>query len=86
MIYGYAHVSTMGQARDGNSFEAQVNALRQAGAERIFRDIYSRKPECRPQLDRLLKVIENGGQAHHNKAGSYCPQSHSVSAIASDTQ
>ena len=60
MVYGYARVSTMGQARDGNSLEAQENALRQAGAERIFRDVYSGKPERRPQLDRLLKVIENG--------------------------
>ncbi|MBQ7220512.1 MAG: recombinase family protein, partial [Synergistaceae bacterium] len=60
LVYGYARVSTMGQARDGNSLEAQENALRQAGAERIFRDVYSGKPERRPQLDRLLKVIENG--------------------------
>ena len=50
----------MGQARDGNSLEAPESALRQAGAERIFRDVYSGKPERRPQLDRLMKVIENG--------------------------
>ena len=60
MVYGYARVSTTGQARDGNSLEVQVNALRQAGAERIFEDVYSGKPERRPQLDRLLKVIEHG--------------------------
>ena len=60
MVYGYARVSTMGQARDGNSLEAQMSALRQAGAERIYRDVYSGKPERRPQLDRLMKVIENG--------------------------
>ena len=60
MVYGYARVSTMGQARDGNSLEAQENALRQAGAEQIYRDVYSGKPEHRPQLDRLLKVIEYG--------------------------
>lgn len=57
MIYGYARVSTMGQARDGNSLEAQVNALQQAGAELIFKDIFSGKTEHRPQLDKLLKVI-----------------------------
>ncbi len=50
----------MGQALDGNSLEAQESALWQAGAERIFRDVYSGKPEHRTQLDRLLKVIENG--------------------------
>ena len=60
MVYGYARVSTMGQAREGNSLEAQVNALRQAGAERIYRDVYSGKTERRPQLDRLLKVIDYG--------------------------
>lgn len=60
MIYGYARVSTMGQARDGNSLEAQVNALQQAGAELIFKDIFSGKTEHRPQLDKLLKVISGG--------------------------
>ena len=60
MIYGYARVSTTGQAREGNSLEAQVSALRQAGAERIYRDVYSEKPERHPQLDRLMKIIENG--------------------------
>ena len=60
MVYGYARVSTMGQARDGNSLEAQMSALRQAGAERIYRDVFSGKTERRPQLDRLLKVIDYG--------------------------
>ena len=60
MVYGYARVSTTGQAREGNSLEAQVNALRQAGAERIFKDVYSGKTERRPQLDRLLKIIDYG--------------------------
>ena len=60
MVYGYARVSTMGQAREGNSLEAQVSALRQAGAERIYRDVFSGKSERRPQLDRLLKLINYG--------------------------
>ena len=60
MVYGYARVSTTGQARDGNSLEAQVNAIRKAGAEQIYRDVFSGKTERRPQLDRLLKVINNG--------------------------
>ena len=60
MVYGYARVSTTGQAREGNSLEAQESALRQAGAERIYRDVFSGKSERRPQLDRLLKVINYG--------------------------
>ena len=60
MVYGYARVSTMGQARDGNSMEAQVCALKLAGAVKIFKDVFSGKSEHRPQLDKLLKVIEGG--------------------------
>ena len=58
MIYGYARVSTTGQAREGNSLEAQESALRQAGAKRIYRAVYSGKPERRPQLDRLMTETE----------------------------
>ena len=38
MIYGYARVSTKTQAKDGNSLEAQENALRAAGATEIYAD------------------------------------------------
>ena len=58
MIYGYARVSTTGQAHDGNSLEAQVNALQEAGAEKIFSDVFSGRTTKRPELDRLLKVIQ----------------------------
>ena len=60
MIYGYARVSTTGQAHDGNSLEAQVNSLQEAGAERIYSDVFSGRTTRRPELDRLLKVIESG--------------------------
>ena len=36
MLYGYARVSTRGQAKDGNSLEAQENALRLAGATKVY--------------------------------------------------
>jgi DNA invertase Pin-like site-specific DNA recombinase len=36
MIYGYARVST-----DGQSVEAQVTALSDAGAEKVFREVAS---------------------------------------------
>ena len=41
LIFGYARVSTNGQARDGNSLEVQINTLREAGAEKIFSDVFS---------------------------------------------
>lgn len=58
MIYGYARVSTTGQAHDGNSLEAQVNALQEAGAEKIFSDVFSGRTTKRPELDKLLRVIQ----------------------------
>lgn len=57
MVYGYARVSTMGQAHDGNSLEAQISALREAGAEKIFSDVFSGRTTKRPELDKLLRVI-----------------------------
>ena len=38
MKYGYIRVSTRGQAKDGNSLEAQERAVREAGAEKIYAD------------------------------------------------
>ena len=36
MIYGYGRVSTKGQAKDGNSLEAQERLLKEHGAEEIL--------------------------------------------------
>ena len=41
MILGYARVSTKTQAKDGNSLEAQEEALRQAGATEIYKDAFT---------------------------------------------
>lgn len=60
MIYGYARVSTKGQARDGNSLEDQEQRLRQKGAEIIFRDSFTGTQKHRPELDKLLGVIKEG--------------------------
>lgn len=59
MIYGYARVSTKGQARDGNSLEAQVKALKEAGAEMIFSDSFTGTKIDRPEFDKLkFKLCE----------------------------
>ena len=60
MIFGYARVSTNSQARDGNSLEAQINVLKKAGAEKIFSDVFSGTKNNRPELDKLLKIIQSG--------------------------
>ena len=41
MKFGYIRVSTRKQARDGNSLEAQREALTAAGAEKIYTDAFT---------------------------------------------
>ena len=41
MIYGYGRVSTKGQAKDGNSLEAQEMLLKEHGAEVIYMDSFT---------------------------------------------
>lgn len=60
MIYGYARVSTKGQAKDGNSLEAQETVLRNAGATEIFKEAFTGTKKHRPKLDELLSVLKDG--------------------------
>ena len=60
MLYGYARVSTRGQAKDGNSLEAQENALRSAGAIKIYADAFTGTKTNRPELDKLMAVMQSG--------------------------
>lgn len=59
-IYGYARVSTLGQAKDGNSLEAQESALRAAGATEIFVDAFTGTKMERPEFDRLNGILQEG--------------------------
>ncbi len=60
MVYGYARVSTKGQAKDGNSLETQENALRAAGATKIYADAFTGSKSRCPELDKLLVVMQPG--------------------------
>ena len=60
MIYGYARVSTKGQATDGNSLESQSEELKAAGATEIFSDTYTGTTTDRPELKRLLSDLKEG--------------------------
>jgi DNA invertase Pin-like site-specific DNA recombinase len=55
MIYGYARVST-----DGQSVDAQVKQLREAGAEKVFRETASGAKSDRAQLRRVLAELDRG--------------------------
>lgn len=58
MIYGYARVSTNGQAKDGNSLERQVQLLKEAGAEKIYKDAFTGTKTDRPELKKILNNLQ----------------------------
>ena len=60
MIYGYARVSTKGQAKDGNSLEYQEEELKKAGANKIYQESFTGTKTSRPVLDKLLKQLNDG--------------------------
>lgn len=60
MIYGYARVSTAGQAKDGNSLEAQEKLLKENGAVKIYRDAFTGTKTDRPALNELIDVLVEG--------------------------
>ncbi len=60
MFYGYARVSTKGQEKDGNSLEAQVKALKESGAEKIYKDSFTGTKKERPAFNELLSVLKEG--------------------------
>lgn len=60
MIYGYARVSTKGQAKDGNSLESQERLLRDNGAHEIYYDAFTGTKVDRPELSKLLALLKEG--------------------------
>lgn len=60
MIYGYARVSTKGQAKDGNGLDVQRAALKAAGADEIYEEAFIGTKKDRPELNRLLENLQSG--------------------------
>jgi len=55
MIIGYARVSTQDQ-----NLDAQLDALKSAGAERIYSDKISGAARTRPELDQMMEHLRDG--------------------------
>lgn len=60
MIYGYARVSTKGQAKDGNSLESQIETLKDNGAVEIYSDSFTGTKTDRPEFNKLLSKLKLG--------------------------
>ena len=55
-IYGYARVSTTGQ-----DLEAQLQMLEQEGATVIYREKFTGTSTDRPELNKLIVQLQQGG-------------------------
>lgn len=62
MKYGYIRVSTRGQASEGNGLEAQREALKAAGAEKLFEDVMTGRVVDRPAFDEMLAKVQSGDE------------------------
>ena len=60
MRYGYARVSSPGQQKNGNSLDAQIELLKQRGAEVIVEECFTGRKVDRPKFTELL-------ERHHKK-------------------
>jgi len=60
MIFGYARVSTKGQAANGNSLDAQLEELKKAGAEEIYTDTFTGTTMSRPEFKKLRVKLRRG--------------------------
>lgn len=60
MVYGYARVSTRGQAKEGNSLDAQIALLKENGATKIYTDSFTGTKMVRPEFDKLTKELKEG--------------------------
>lgn len=62
MRYGYARVSSAGQQRNGNSLDAQVELLKQRGAEIIVSECFTGRKVDRPKFTELLEKLQPGDE------------------------
>ena len=84
MIYGYARVSTKGQAKDGNSLEAQEKVLRESGANEIYVDAFTGTKTDRPEFDKLMDKIQKGDTLIVTKLDRFARSMSQGSELVSD--
>ena len=60
MIYGYARVSTVGQAKSGNSLEDQEKQLTDRGCQVIYKEAFTGTTTHRPEFTKLLDTLREG--------------------------
>lgn len=84
MIYGYARVSTKGQAKDGNSLEIQEKALKESGASQIYIDTFTGAKKDRPEFDKLIRRLVKGDTVIVTKLDRFARSMSQGSELVSD--
>ncbi|PEB54185.1 resolvase [Bacillus pseudomycoides] len=60
MIYGYARVSTIKQAMEGNSLEEQIEKLKSYNCDEVVQEAYTGKTTDRPAFQELIHKLQEG--------------------------
>ena len=84
MIYGYARVSTRGQQRNGNSLEAQEQALKENGATKIYIDGFTGTKLDRPEFKKLLNELKAGDTLIVTKLDRFARTASQASELITD--
>lgn len=72
MIYGYARVSTTGQARKGNSLDDQSNLIREKYPTAIIIEEAYSGAKARPKFSALLDRLQSGDTLVVTKLDRFC--------------
>ena len=83
MIYGYCRVSSLTQVK-GNSLEAQEKAVREAGATKIYKDVFTGTKSDRPAFTELLSVIKEGDSLIVTKLDRFARSVSQASGLITD--
>ena len=67
MRYGYARVSSYGQAAEGTSIDTQTDILKSKGCEVVVQEVFTGKSSHRPKLDELLDSLKDGDELYVTK-------------------
>ena len=86
MIYGYARVSSIGQAKDGNSLEDQCKALRERGCIEIYSEAYTGTTTDRPEFTKLLSKLEKGDTLMVTKLDRFSRSASEGAALVKELQ
>lgn len=84
MIYGYARVSSVGQALYGTSLEAQIEELKQRGAAEIYSEAYTGTKVERPEFKKVLEKLKKGDTLMVTKLDRFSRTAEEGSLIVKD--